>query len=67
MSFKKSLIKQYGDQTYRDHLSTKKSLEDCSYGNAWVAQACGQVVDEEKFRKAILKYATETKYDSNFV
>jgi hypothetical protein len=67
MAFRKSLIKEYGEQVYRDSKYSNRSLSDCSYSSAMVAQACGECKDEEKFRLAILKYANETKFPENFV
>ncbi len=55
------LIKSYGEQVYRDFLANKNSLEDNSYSNAMVAFAVGEAHDEERFRKAILKYAKQFK------
>lgn len=56
-----SIVKQYGEQVIRDTHYAKRTPEDCSWGNAMVARACGQIdeKDEERFRKAIQKYAED--------
>lgn len=67
--FTKELVKEYGEQVYRDSKYNGNSLEDNSYSNAAVAEACGEIerCEEEKFRKAILKYAKTTRFPENFI
>ena len=65
--YKKSLIKEYGEQIWRDAERTNNSYKDCSYCSAAVAYACGFVKNEERFRLAILKYARETKKPEGFI
>lgn len=67
--FSEELIKEYGEQVYRDNKSNKNGLESNSYSSSEVAAACGLIEekDKEKFRKIILKYAQTTKFDKTFI
>lgn len=73
--FKKALVKEYGEQTYRDAKSqngkcTKslKKLELASWGNAMVAGGCGLIDGkyEAAFRRAIVRYAKTTRFSKRF-
>ena len=67
--FDKKLIKEYGEQVYRDHLRSGNTLDDSSYPSAYVAEACGEIEEKdfERFRKAIVNYAKRTKFPKNFI
>ena len=68
MGFSKKLIKQYGEQTYRDS-KRGHSYEDAAWSSVYVAEGCGEIEskDESKFHKAIVKFAKTTKFPKNFI
>jgi hypothetical protein len=69
--FDKELIKQYGEQTYRDSKRMKQSFNDSSWASTYVAAACGFIKNTEKerlrFRRAIINYARKTRFPKNFI
>lgn len=67
--FSKELIKEYGEQTHRDHLRTGQPYEDSAWPSVLVAEGCGQIkeADENAFHAALVKYAKKTKFPDNFI
>jgi len=69
-TFPKKLVKEYGEQTYRDRrYSGKSSYEDAAWSSVYVAEGCGQIESEEekRFHAAIVKYAKTTRFPKNFL
>lgn len=67
--FSLELIKEYGEQTYRDYRRTRQTIEDCSWTSVEVAISLREVkaYDREIFQKEIVKYALTTKFPINFI
>lgn len=67
--FPEELVKDYGEQTYRDHQRTNNPLEDAAWASVYVAEAVGQIIESEmnKFHAALVKYAKTTKFPDNFI
>lgn len=68
--FPAELVKEYGEQTYRDKRSTKcRTYDDAAWSSVYVAQACGEITEKEMnlFRGAIAKYARSTRFPKNFI
>ena len=61
MRFSKKLIKEYGEQTYRDSLRTNHDFESSAICSVEVAAACGFIRDTEKtkqaFQDALVEFA----------
>jgi len=68
--FPPDLVKEYGEQTYRDKKSTgAKRYKDAAWSSAYVAEACGYITEKEipRFLEAITNYAKTTKFPKNFI
>ena len=72
--FDPALVKEYGEQTYRDYkrrtqFGAKSRYEDAAWSSAYVAWGCSYITEKEipKFLKAIVRYAKTHKFPSNFV
>jgi hypothetical protein len=67
--FPPELIKEYGEQTYRDRKQTHNSYDDCAECSVMVADACGYITEKEQkaFHKAIVKYARTTRFPKSFI
>ena len=72
--FPLELVKDYGEQVFRDRRARTRYGEKCSFEDAaiasvWVAQACGLITEKEmpRFTKEIIKYAKTTKFPEIFI
>jgi hypothetical protein len=63
------LVKEYGEQVYRDKKYNGNSLESNANTSMEVALACYQIKEKEKkkFYKDILYYAKTTYFPTNFI
>ena len=66
--FAPALIKEYGEQVWRDRKSTQHSYEDAAWSSVYVAEAVGLITNKDipRFHKAIVKYAKTTKFPRNY-
>ena len=68
IKFRPELIKEYGEQIWRDQNYNKNGYNSNSYNGSEVAAACGQIKDKDKenFRKTILEYARKHRKPKGF-
>jgi hypothetical protein len=64
-----ALVKEYGEQTHRDFLNSKTSHGDAAWSSVYVAWGVGMIEESEHelFRRAITKYADETKFPKGWI
>jgi hypothetical protein len=72
--FPKELVKDYGEQVFRDRRARTRYGGKCSFSDAaiasvWVAQACGLITEKEmpRFEKEIINYAKTTRFPKDFL
>ncbi len=68
IKFPPEIIKEYGEQIWRDQNYNKNGYDSNSYNGSEVAAACGEIEekDKEKFRKTILEYARKHRKPKGF-
>jgi hypothetical protein len=76
MRFKKEVVKEYGEQVFRDSLArypkapkSDAALNFCSWSSAFVAWGVGLITEKqlESFRKTLITYVKKTRFPRNFL